>query len=138
MSGADPQTAYRLTPNGVPLILDHVLGRDSEWMIRFQRLSDERTEDFSTGGPWTISYAIAAHVGDTPAKSGTLTVSDADDGEATLSLAAADFAGLTWDLGEALQVLWLEISVDDTVSIRPCFDGTSRSQFQVRVHRNTA
>jgi|GEM_PF-5508405 len=138
MPGPQPQSLYLLTDPGVPLILDATLGRDESWLFVFQRAVDRKTEDFSASG-WVLSYAISEHVGDSsPAKTGTLSVTDADSGEATLAQAAADFSALTWDLGEALKALWLEVRVSKDGAVRACMDGTGKTHFPFRLHRNTA
>lgn len=132
------QNGYVLTESGLELAFDFQLGRDETWTLTFRRIVDDRNEDFSSGGPWTISYAIAPHPGDTATKTGTLTVSDGDSGEADLALADTDFSALTWDLGEKLKVLSIDFVVDDSTSKRPCFDGRGRASFPFRVHRVTS
>jgi len=138
MPGPQPQSLYLLTDPGVPFLVDATLGRDETWLLTFQRAVDRKTEDFSAGG-WVLSYAISVRVGDaSPAKTGTLSLSDADSGEATLPQAAADFSALTWDLGETLKVLWLEVRVSKDGAVRACMDGTGKTHFPYRLHRNTA
>ncbi len=107
-SNPHPLNSYRLTVDGTALSFNYGWKRDQSWQLTFFDHVEDQAKDLDTAA---IPYQIVNYPGGTTLETGTLSVTDATNGLATLALTAADLASLTWELGQSMQVVYLHIQV---------------------------
>ena len=136
MVNPTPTNGYKLTIDGESFSADIAWKRDHAFTIQFYD-PDDTAADFSSGGPYTVTITVRAHPYESSVlQTYTITGQLSGTGQVTWTITDADLSGLTWDLGQRMQVLFIDIEVENSTSLLfAVWDDVGNSSFPLRVHQ---
>ena len=124
-------TGLRLSSDGSLVVFDYGWNRDQVFTLTFYDPVSDSVIDIAGK---TIAFSIHAKPAAAALVTGTVTLTDPTNGVGTMAIAAADFASLTFDLGESVKkyVITFKDGTDDV------FDDTGGGIFPFRIHWRAA